>query len=132
MYEVGHGKPPASYNYKPGQPPSNPGGFPQSRRKLTKRFCDAFHKDFDAHGDAAIVRLREEHVDKYCQMIIDMMPTEMKVNGTTQTTASAIAEGLSAFFDRITETAARPASPIIEGVVSERPLLSPPVHSQAE
>lgn len=129
MYEVGHGKPPASYNYKPGQPPSNPGGFPQSRRKLTKRFCDAFHKDFDEHGDAAIVRLREDHVDKYCQMIIDMMPAEMKVNVAPTAELERLSGDISWIRDAIESARAKTAAQVM---VPERPVLPAPVRVQED
>ena len=64
-------------NLKPAKPGEcrNPGGKPKgARNELSDSFVKTLARDFHAHGQAAIERLREENPAIYIKIIADMMP----------------------------------------------------------
>ena len=50
-----------------------------SRNKLAQDFIDTVYADFQQHGAAAIVALREESPARYCTMIAALIPQHFKV-----------------------------------------------------
>lgn len=78
------GKQPAHLNpdlqFKPGQS-GNPKGRPLgARSKLGEAFLEAMQQDFEAHGIAAIVEVRETKPDQYLKVIASILPKELNVN----------------------------------------------------
>ncbi|CAB4157790.1 hypothetical protein UFOVP679_45 [uncultured Caudovirales phage] len=68
--------PPVEHRFKPG----NPGRPKGSRNKLGEAFLEALHDDFNTHGVAAIVQVREEKPDQYLKVIASILPKELNVN----------------------------------------------------
>lgn len=72
-----------SPNLKPFQPgqSGNPKGRPVgARSKLGEAFLEAMHNDFNEHGVAAIVKVREEKPDQYLKVIASILPKDLNVN----------------------------------------------------
>lgn len=64
--------------WKPGQT-GNPGGKPVgARNKLTTLFLTVLVNDFEKHGEAAIVKCREERPEAYIKAIAALMPKEVE------------------------------------------------------
>jgi hypothetical protein len=56
----------------------NPKGRPVgSRQKISERFIDLLAKDFEAHGETAIVNLREQKPDAYIRVVADLVPKDV-------------------------------------------------------
>ena len=73
----------------------NPGGLSKgSRRKLTDAFLRALARDFEAHGEAVIERVREEHPVAYFRGMISLLPKEHSIDGAVEQTLKI--EGLAA------------------------------------
>ncbi len=68
--------PPVEHQFKPG----NPGRPKGSRNKLGEAFLEAMHDDFEAHGVAAIVKVREEKPDQYLKVIASILPKDLNIN----------------------------------------------------
>lgn len=68
--------PPVEHQFKPG----NPGRPLGSRNKLGEAFLEAMHEDFEAHGVAAIVKVREEKPDQYLKVIASILPKDLNIN----------------------------------------------------
>ena len=65
--------------YKPGQS-GNPSGRPKgSRNKLGEEFIQKLYADFQEHGEAAIVKVREEKPEHYLKVIAGILPKELKI-----------------------------------------------------
>ena len=113
--------------FKPGQS-GNPGHVPRSKTRLGKKFIDELLANFEANGPDAIEELRTKHVDKYCQMIADMLPSETNVNVTA--VSSTGLERLSANIEWLRGMSERRGmEPSIQVLEPERSVLSPPVHT---
>lgn len=74
--KTGKPVPPVQYQFKPG----NPGRPKGSRNKLGEDFIAALHDDFQAHGKAAIVKVRDEKPDQYLKVIASIVPKDLNVN----------------------------------------------------
>ena len=65
--------------FQPGQS-GNPAGRPiGSKHKLSERFIEALHKDFEEHGVAVIAKVREEKPDQYLKVVASMVPKDINV-----------------------------------------------------
>ena len=51
-----------------------------SRQKISERFIDLLAKDFEAHGETAIVNLREQKPDAYIRVVADLVPRDVNLN----------------------------------------------------
>jgi hypothetical protein len=69
-------QPPVEHQFKPG----NPGRPKGARNKLGEAFLEAMHDDFEKHGAAAIVRVRDEKPDQYLKVIASILPKDLNVN----------------------------------------------------
>jgi hypothetical protein len=70
------------FQIKPGQV-LNPVGRPKgSRNKLGEAFVEALQADFNQHGTAAIVKVREEKPDAYLKVIASILPKDVNLNVT--------------------------------------------------
>jgi len=56
-----------------------PGRPKGSRNKLAQDFIDKVYDDFQAHGAAAIVAMREQSPSKYCTLVAALIPQHFKV-----------------------------------------------------
>ncbi len=56
--------------YKPGQSGNEKGRPKGSRNKFTEHVLKAFLSDFDIHGAAAIVAVREKSQLDYCKLVV--------------------------------------------------------------
>lgn len=63
-------------------PPVSPGRPKGSRNKLGEAFIEALKDDFQAHGKAAIVEVRETKPDQYLKVIASLMPKDVNLNIT--------------------------------------------------
>lgn len=63
-------------------PPVSPGRPKGSRNKLGEAFIEALKDDFEAHGKAAIVEVRETKPDQYLKVIASLMPKDVNLNIT--------------------------------------------------
>ena len=60
----------------------NPGGLSKgSRRKLTDAFMRALARDWEAHGEAVIQRVREENPVAYFKAMLSLVPKDVSVEG---------------------------------------------------
>lgn len=63
--------------FVPGQS-GNPAGRPKgARSKLTEQFLKAMLEDFEAHGIAAIAKVREDKPDQYLKVVAAIIPKEI-------------------------------------------------------
>ncbi len=89
--------------WKPGQS-GNPAGRPKgSRHKLSEDFIKAMAEDFEAHGAAAIVKMREDRPGDYIRVIASLMPKEatLTINQFDELTDEQLYARFSALKDEI-------------------------------
>jgi len=73
----------------------NPGGLSKgSRRKLTDAFMRALARDFEAHGEEVIQRVREENPVAYFKGLVSLVPKDHKIDAAVEQTVKV--EGLQA------------------------------------
>jgi hypothetical protein len=61
---------------------SNPGGLSKgSKRKLTDAFIRALARDWKAHGEAVIQRVREDNPAAYFKGMLSLVPKDVSVEG---------------------------------------------------
>jgi hypothetical protein len=59
----------------------NPAGRPKgSRNKLSEDFLSALCADFEEHGAASIVTMRENDPSSYVKVVAGLLPKDMNVN----------------------------------------------------
>lgn len=76
-------EPPKDTRIKPGEV-RNPKGRPKgSRNKLGESFIAALADDFEAHGIAAIVAVREKRPSDYLKVIASLVPQQIEVRKAT-------------------------------------------------
>ncbi|MCP4386301.1 MAG: hypothetical protein GY798_33650 [Hyphomicrobiales bacterium] len=56
-----------------------PGRLVGSRNKLGEAFLDDLHADWMVHGNAAIVRCREDKPDAYLRIVAGLLPRDLNV-----------------------------------------------------
>lgn len=61
-------------------PPKSPGRPIGARAKLGEAFLEALKEDFEAHGVAAVQKVREEKPDQYLKVIASLMPKDVNLN----------------------------------------------------
>ena len=89
--------------WKPGQS-GNPAGRPKgSRHKLSEEFIRALAEDFENHGAAAIVKMREDRPGDYIRVIASLMPKEatLTINQFDELTDEQLYARFSALKDEI-------------------------------
>jgi hypothetical protein len=59
--------------------PGNPGRPKGTRVKLGEAFFHALSDDFNEHGAAAIVQVRQEDPSTYIKVVASLMPKEFKI-----------------------------------------------------
>jgi hypothetical protein len=73
----------------------NPGGLSKGcRRKLNDAFLRALARDFEAHGEELIERVRAEHPVAYFKGMISLLPKEHSIDSAVEQTLKV--DGLSA------------------------------------
>jgi hypothetical protein len=65
-----------------------------SRRKLTDAFLRALARDFEAHGEELIERVRVEHPVAYFKGMLSLLPKEHSIDSAVEQTLKV--DGLSA------------------------------------
>jgi hypothetical protein len=66
-------------SFLPGQS-GNPAGRPKgSRNQLGEKFLKALADDFETHGGAAIVKVREERPHDYLKVIATILPKQLEL-----------------------------------------------------
>lgn len=70
--------PPVEHQFKPG----NPGRPKGSRNKLSENFLRELNDDFNEHGKAAIIAMREKTPGDYCRMIAMLLPKKIEIRDT--------------------------------------------------
>lgn len=101
-----------------GAPPFQPGnkfgkGRPKgSRNKLGEDFLSALQADFEAHGPATIVKVREERPHEYLKVIAGILPKELNVNTSRveEMSDDELADGIAALQSILAAQAAREGS----------------------
>jgi hypothetical protein len=67
----------------------NPGGRSQgSRRKLTDAFLRALARDWDAHGEAVIKRIREDNPVAYFKGLLSLVPKDHNIDAAVEQTVT--------------------------------------------
>lgn len=66
--------PPVEHRFQPG----NPGRPLGSRNKLGEAFIEAIYLDFQAHGAATIVKVRDTKPDQYLKVVASILPKEIE------------------------------------------------------
>lgn len=78
--------------FLPGQS-GNPAGRPKgSRNKLGEEFIQKLYADFQEHGEAAIVKVREEKPEHYLKVIAGILPKELKITNESDLTDDQLIE----------------------------------------
>jgi hypothetical protein len=84
----------------------NPGGLSKgSRRKLTDAFLRALARDWEAHGEAVIKRIREEHPVAYFKGMISLVPKDHTIDAAVEQTVTV--QGLQVTAQFLEEIRAR-------------------------
>ena len=65
--------------FQPGQSGNPAGRALGSRNKLGEAFIKALHDDFQTHGVAAVIKVREERPQDYLKVIASLLPKEFHV-----------------------------------------------------
>ncbi|WP_375413077.1 hypothetical protein [uncultured Bradyrhizobium sp.] len=86
--KTGRLPPPVEHQFKPG----NPGRPKGSRNKLGEDFIAALHDDFEKHGIAAIVAVRQDKPEAYIKVIASILPRELKVTTENDLTDEQLIE----------------------------------------
>jgi len=73
---VRRNSPPVEYQFKPGN-----GGRPKgSRNKLGEHFIADLYADWQEHGAATLVEVRETKPDQYLKVVASILPKDLNVN----------------------------------------------------
>jgi hypothetical protein len=84
----------------------NPGGLSNgSRRKLTDAFLRALARDFEAHGEKVIQRVREENPVAYFKGLVSLVPKDHNIDAAVEQTVQV--QGLQATAQFLEELKAR-------------------------
>lgn len=80
-------RPDIATRFRPGQSGNPAGRKPGARNKLGEAFLEAVRADFDQHGHAAIVAMRETDPGAYIRTIASLMPKELLIEQTSDRVA---------------------------------------------
>jgi len=73
----GNPNPNPATRFQPGNN-ANPGGKPvNARNRITAKFLDVLAKDFETHGEAAIIATRTEDPVAYVKVVAALLPKEV-------------------------------------------------------
>jgi hypothetical protein len=113
-------------------PPVSPGRPIGARNKLGEAFIQALQQDFEEHGIAAVVKVREDQPAQYLKVIASLMPKEHRLSFDDQYDGMTDAE----LAERIRQQLAHLAPFLDAGIGSDdagtvgetRSLVAPGVH----
>ena len=90
--------------------PKNPGRPKEARDRISRAFLTAVAEDFEAHGKAAIIRVREEDPSTYVRVVASLQPKELEI---TRPLDNLTDDELSKIIDAVTdELRAKAEAPI--------------------
>lgn len=80
----------------------NPGGRSKgARTKLTDAFIRTVARDWEAHGEEVIRRVREEHPAAYLKALVSLLPKDVTVEGhISETMTCGSLPATEALFER--------------------------------
>ena len=106
----------------------NPGGSPEAtRRAFNKDFLVALARDFQAHGEQVLARVRRESPAAYLKVCAMLVPREMKIEhsgGVKSMTDEQLEQGIEAIQAMLAAKDAGASAKVIEGKVE--PVPGPP------
>jgi hypothetical protein len=108
----------------------NPGGSPEAtRRAFNKDFLVALARDFQAHGEQVLARVRRESPATYLKVCAMLVPRELKVEhsgGVKSMTDEQIEQAIEAIQAMLAARAPGDQARVIEGVAEPAALPAPP------
>jgi hypothetical protein len=103
----------------------NPGGSPEAtRRAFNKDFLVALARDFQAHGEQVLARVRRESPASYLKVCAMLVPREMKVEhtgGVKAMTDEQLEAGIEAITAMLAKRDAGGNAKVIEAVAEPVP-----------
>jgi hypothetical protein len=98
----------------------NPGGSPEAtRRAFNKDFLVALARDFKAHGEQVLARVRRESPATYLKVCAMLVPRELKVEhtgGVKSMTDEELERGIEAIQAMLAKRDAGEGAKVIEGI----------------
>jgi hypothetical protein len=103
----------------------NPGGSPEAtRRAFNKDFLVALARDFKAHGEQVLARVRRESPASYLKVCAMLVPRELKIEhsgGVKSMTDEELEKGIEAIKAMLAARDAGENAKLIEGVAEPAP-----------
>ena len=104
----------------------NPGGSPEAtRRAFNKDFLVALARDFQAHGEQVLARVRRELPASYLKVCAMLVPRQMQIEhagGVKAMTDEQLEKGIEAIKAMLAAREAGENAKVIEGVAEPTPV----------